>query len=352
MVRHHKTVWRTCWRFAKGDEEQCKDLMQEVFIMLWLRFDELRTDVNEWQQRAWVKKISQSVLIDLYRHRETKTERLCETMANSLPDTPTDYTEHLDDLMAHLSSDDRRLMQMRLDGYDASEIASELGIMRNTVYQRMHRAMEKARKIIIIALMTLVTSSLAVVVVPQLRKWIFHRTANENTPMEQHDKKPEKAVPVTDTLPTVTKDTVKWSPIAVPPLPSPHYYELADTSQPIVSSNQGTPCGCSDKQRSLFSWEECDTTETEADTLSEVSIIVNGNIILVEGADNEMVSVFDGQRRLVARTQCIGFCSLTVTPNTLNSRNHNSEPYWVQVGSRPMQQVFLRFPNSGFISYP
>ena len=48
--------------------------------------------------------------------------------------------------MLRLSNEDRRLMQMRLDGYDAAEIAQALGIERNTVYQRVNRIINKLRK--------------------------------------------------------------------------------------------------------------------------------------------------------------------------------------------------------------
>ena len=36
---------------------------------------------------------------------------------------------------------------MRLDGYEAEEIAKALGIKRNAVYQRLHRIIERLRKV-------------------------------------------------------------------------------------------------------------------------------------------------------------------------------------------------------------
>ena len=36
MRRHQATVWRVCYDFARGDIPRCEDMVQEVWIMLWL----------------------------------------------------------------------------------------------------------------------------------------------------------------------------------------------------------------------------------------------------------------------------------------------------------------------------
>lgn len=39
MRRHQQTVWRICYDFSRGDIPRCEDMVQEVWIMLWLKFD-------------------------------------------------------------------------------------------------------------------------------------------------------------------------------------------------------------------------------------------------------------------------------------------------------------------------
>jgi len=46
-----------------------------------------------------------------------------------------------------LSDSERQLVQMRLDGYDASEIASALNIKSDAVYQRFCRIIKKLKVI-------------------------------------------------------------------------------------------------------------------------------------------------------------------------------------------------------------
>lgn len=146
MLRHRTTVWRTCSRFAHNDKERARDLVQEVYLALWLRFDQLGSGANQWQQRVWAWRTTRSVLVDLYRKHEPETVPL--DAIRDLPDLPAsaEMAELVDDLMARLGDEERRLLQMRLDGYDAVEMAQALGIERNAVYQRVNRIIKKLRK--------------------------------------------------------------------------------------------------------------------------------------------------------------------------------------------------------------
>lgn len=145
MRRHREAVWHVCWKYAKGNRMKCEDMVQEVWIVLWLRFDELNEEYNEWQQRVWVKRITRSVLVDLYRRSEPKAEQLTPVLIQTMPDTTINLAEDIDELLAMLPAKEERLMRMRLEGYDATEIADEFGINRNAVYQRVNKIMNKLR---------------------------------------------------------------------------------------------------------------------------------------------------------------------------------------------------------------
>lgn len=121
-------------------------MVQEVYLTLWLHYDQLNPKANEWQQRAWVWLTTRSVLIDLYRKQAPETVTLDSFSEEQNTDTSMNYYEHIDNLMDKLNDEERRLMQMRLDGYDANEIAQVLGIERNAVYQRVNRIIYKLRK--------------------------------------------------------------------------------------------------------------------------------------------------------------------------------------------------------------
>ena len=76
------------------------------------------------------------------------------------------------------------------------------------------------------------------------------------------------------------------------------------------------PCGSAAVYRAALQWDGfehvVDPCEPQQEQLPEVTIIVNGNTIVVEGADDEIVDVYDAQGRIVATTRCKGRCSLII----------------------------------------
>lgn len=145
MRRHQKTVWRVCYDFARGDIPRCEDMVQEVWIMLWLKFDTMKGR-SEWQQRVWVRRVTRNVLVDLYRKKRPDLEPITIEMEETVATETSDIAERIDDLFSALTPDEQRLMRMRLDGYSAEEIAAGLKIEPNAVYQRVNRIMNKLRQ--------------------------------------------------------------------------------------------------------------------------------------------------------------------------------------------------------------
>ena len=142
LRRHRQLVWMLCWTRAHGDYERCRDLVQEVSLSLWEHYGRLRPQATALQERAWVLWHTRTVLNHLHR-------RPSPTLVPLSADVPADDTngrETIDDLLALLGNDDRRLVTMRLEGYDADEISEALGIKRDAVYQRLHRIIERLRK--------------------------------------------------------------------------------------------------------------------------------------------------------------------------------------------------------------
>ena len=173
-------IWSMCRDAACGDSELCRDLFQEVSIRLWLHISELDMNAKPYQQKAWVEWQVRHVLSHSRKPRE---------MEHNLPEIPDDDTAAeterrtlVADLMAQLQDEDRLLMQMRLEGYSADEIANTMGIKRDAVYQRIHRIVARMRKMLIVLLFILAASTIAVAVVPQWRKAVFHRSTPPSSP--------------------------------------------------------------------------------------------------------------------------------------------------------------------------
>jgi len=163
MRRHRSTVWRVCWHYARrrrGDRDDRKaraeDLAQEVWIVLWLKFDQLDPSASEARQRRWLEKLTETAILDLHRREVcdplSDASDLSDLSDQSDPNDRTALSDTLFDLLALLPPDEQQMMQLRFEGYDAQEIAdriaatSGLTLSRDAVYQRISRIMKKLRQ--------------------------------------------------------------------------------------------------------------------------------------------------------------------------------------------------------------
>lgn len=173
-------VWSMCKSASHSDYERCRDLFQDVSVRLWMHIGDLRQDAMPHEEKAWVEWQTRHVLSHSRKPRD---------MEHNLPELPDDDTAAeaerrtlVADLMAQLQDEDRQLMQMRLEGYSADEIAQATGLKRDAVYQRIHRIVARMRKMLIVLLFILAASAIAVAVVPQWRKAVFHRSTPPSSP--------------------------------------------------------------------------------------------------------------------------------------------------------------------------
>ncbi len=359
LKRHLPMVWRGCWVRARGNYERCRDLVQEVSIALWLHLDQLRTDVSPKEEKAWVWWMTRTTLDHLHRSQRPPMVALTEVMAETIPDADNSAVEEdIEELMAALSPEEQQLMRLHIEGYRADEIAETLGLRRDTVYQRMHRALGKARKALLALFLLLVASTVAIAVVPQWRHRVFgggEPAVEDTLPVSV----PAALSPALSVVGDTIRDTVVTRRTWIPPEPLSHLVPVADTVLPIPVPGITGPCGCPDSARGGGQRADCvpfdDTDEEQQEEEADVTIRVVGNNIVVEGVRDERVDVFDSRGRLVATARCNDHCMLTIgmqdhsySPTTTSGTN----AFWVQVGDRPRQQVFIKQLPRGNPTHP
>ncbi len=145
LLRHRQRVWSMCWRYADGSWEHCRDLVQEVSVELWQHYGSLRPGAHRLQEIAWVRLHTRRVLNHLHRGLRNSYVPLTTDAAECIVDEPDASRECVDDLIASLGDTDREIVRLRLEGYDAAEIAERVGLGRNAVYQRLHRVVKFLR---------------------------------------------------------------------------------------------------------------------------------------------------------------------------------------------------------------
>lgn len=144
VARHKVAVWALCLRRAHYDEHAAADMVQEVWMALWQYFDSLRSGCTAEQERRWVMLRARGILL-----RKQLRLRDGIELRDEVPDLasqPEERDERLLRLLDCLSADDRRLVQMHLDGYDYDEIGAAFGISAMAARMRKSRLVKRMRQ--------------------------------------------------------------------------------------------------------------------------------------------------------------------------------------------------------------
>ena len=318
LMRHHTMLWRMCWHRAHGDRDLCCDLLQEISIALWENYDKLRPNVTQQQERAWVRWQARSVFFQIGRRQTLPTEPITDTISDSVSDEDAQHRkELLDDLIAVLEPEEQRMMHLYLEGYHGDEIGQQIGISRDAVYQRMHRAVQKMRRVVLILLAMLIVVATAVAITPQWRQTIFSGGGSEEE--------------VVDSLPEQSKTILPVSVINTDTTPSPRT-DSASSRLTVESLEHIPPL---DIQEILGIPNEPFTLSAHDD----ITISISGTNLIIMGACGELVRVYDLNGKYVAYKVAGGFCLINLFPNLEDLLDYYFDPnirsFRLQIGSRP-----------------
>jgi RNA polymerase sigma factor (sigma-70 family) len=144
-------LFRFALRFL-GNEEEAKDIVQEVFIKVWNGRDQM-DQVQNWE--AWCMRITKNLSLDRIRTMTRKqTEPLEESFNIRLETlTPHESTEvgermlKITHMIAALPEKQRQVIHLRdVEGYSYQEISEILEIDMNQVKVNLFRARNAVRE--------------------------------------------------------------------------------------------------------------------------------------------------------------------------------------------------------------
>jgi RNA polymerase sigma factor (sigma-70 family) len=316
LERYRPLVWRMCWFSARGNWDRCNDLVQEVSIALWLHFDALRPDATPGEKRAWIYWQSRSILDLQRRLQKPPMQPLTTLLEKTVAAEDTRHTqEEIEELMAALSPEEQRLVGLYLEGYQTKEIADLMNLSHDTVYQRMHRAVGKARKAIVALFLLLVATSISIAVVPSWRQRVFSSGEPSVDTLSVSDSAPVAAgVPrVVDTLSAPAEiDTLL--PRDMPP-PVEH---INITTTDIITIGDAPP-------------------PPSAKRLLPATITITGTILTVSGLDGEWVILYNKSGHAISSKRCHGMCSFELPANkgsfygSLQYNLHAGDTLWIKL---------------------
>lgn len=143
-------VMQLCLGFLKGDQDQAKDLTQEVFIQIWNHLDRFRQDASP---KTWIYRITVNSCLNYLKNQKSQEDRMSEILRNQetteeIQFSETDPSKLLFEAMAKLTEIDRLVTGLLLEDVPQDEIASILGISEGNLRVKIHRIKLRLKKLI------------------------------------------------------------------------------------------------------------------------------------------------------------------------------------------------------------
>jgi RNA polymerase sigma factor (sigma-70 family) len=144
------------FRLAKQilrDHEDAQDMVQEVFIKLWNR----RENLDEYKSiEAFAVVMTRNMCLDKLKAKKYPVENL-ENLKSDIRDSEPESTSDISDVVRRihkiigtLPEQQRSIIQMRdIEGYDHQEIAGIMDMNENAVRVSLSRARKRVREILI-----------------------------------------------------------------------------------------------------------------------------------------------------------------------------------------------------------
>jgi RNA polymerase sigma factor (sigma-70 family) len=147
VVAYHEDMRRVCV-FVTRDEALAEDAVQAAWSIAWQKLGSLK---EPERLRPWLVSVAVNQANDLLRkhQRRSRTELATDTSRLSGGVDPATGIDLLDaiEAMSHLEPGDRALIAMRyVLGFDATEIATALGLNPPAVRQRLKRLLDRLRQ--------------------------------------------------------------------------------------------------------------------------------------------------------------------------------------------------------------
>jgi RNA polymerase sigma-70 factor (ECF subfamily) len=147
--RYVDPIYRYCYR-RLGEREAAADATAQVFAKALGALPGCRDD----RFRSWLFSIAHNVLVDAYRARRGDAPLdAADEVVDAAP-SPEDLALAADDrrtmvrLLDHLTPDQRQVVELRLAGLSAEEIATVLGRSRGSVDTAQCRAIARLRALL------------------------------------------------------------------------------------------------------------------------------------------------------------------------------------------------------------
>lgn len=150
IAQHKRIILKISKTYADDPEEQ-SDLAQEITAQLWKSFDTFR---HQSLFSTWMYRVSLNTAITFFRKtrknnaKEVDIEECYNLADNEAQDDDGDKLAHFYKAVHQLSSIEKALIFLFLEGRSHKEIAQDLGISEGNARVKLSRTKDKLQQII------------------------------------------------------------------------------------------------------------------------------------------------------------------------------------------------------------
>lgn len=147
LSQHESAITKLCFFYADSPAEVA-DMRQDVLLNLWRGWESFRGDSA---LSTWVHRVTLNTCVS-YTRRERKHRHVSESMPELLAvaddgDDRSALWREMHSRIRELTTRDRAVILLWLEDFSYDDIASVMGLNRNTVATLLHRIKQKlARK--------------------------------------------------------------------------------------------------------------------------------------------------------------------------------------------------------------
>lgn len=145
---NYAKVMRLCMGYTVGDEALAKDLAQETFIKVWQNLDGFRNEsgIGTWIYRICVNTCLAEIRKQRKKDRNLSLDAIQVSDSDENPNEKEDMLVQLYSCIDKLSSINKAIILLELEGLPQLEISEIMGIKHEAIRTRVHRIKQQLTK--------------------------------------------------------------------------------------------------------------------------------------------------------------------------------------------------------------
>ncbi|WP_282112433.1 RNA polymerase sigma factor [Maribacter stanieri] len=145
---NYAKIMRLCMGYTVGDEALAKDLAQETFIKVWQNLDGFRNEsgIGTWIYRICVNTCLAEIRKQRKKDRNLSLDTIQVSDSDENPNEKEDMLVQLYSCIDKLSSINKAIILLELEGLPQLEISEIMGIKHEAIRTRVHRIKQQLTK--------------------------------------------------------------------------------------------------------------------------------------------------------------------------------------------------------------